>query len=326
MLKLLFLLASFCCVSALVEGIEGCGTRQVTVLRERKIYYTVPCAKGTFPIMVALHGLGSNGEVELLRYTDLAEQAMFILVAPDGVWGSYNAPECCGKARKRQLDEKKFFLDTIATIASITKVHSGKTVVTGFSNGAFLSMELARTTAVNLVAAAAMSGYNYGNNIQRSLPVLLHHSLDDGMVLSTGCCSGSRCAFGLDVNPQCVPTITWHSRWAAKNHCSAKKVLKHEFFPDNIDEAFECYRHDCKQATILCHHKNTRHLGWASHSIKFRVETHIVNFFKDEICKASGGLVLPPTKKLPKRCKCLNRAQGLYCSFHPDGPHMNFRK
>ena len=320
---LALLLLTLVCVSKAEEE-NKCGTMQQTNLRKREIYYVVPCGDERYPMMLSLHGLGAKAQVEISRYSQLTKDAQFILVAPQGVWGSWNAPECCGKAKRKNLDEKRFLSEVITHITDLTGRHSGKTLVTGFSNGGFLSMELARTTKIDLVAAASMSGYNYGHNFERSLPVLLHHSLSDSMILSTGCCSGSKCNFGLDQNPQCIPTTTWHKRWAGQNKCKVKKAKKVVHKPSN-DYQFECYYHHCQKATVLCHHKLSQHLDWSVASKSFQVEGHIIAFFKDELCKASGGMILNANKKKPKRCRCLNGMKGLYCYVHPNGPRMNFK-
>eukprot|EP01060_Flectonema_neradi_P001948 TRINITY_DN11197_c0_g1_i3.p1 TRINITY_DN11197_c0_g1~~TRINITY_DN11197_c0_g1_i3.p1 ORF type:complete len:293 (+),score=39.48 TRINITY_DN11197_c0_g1_i3:874-1752(+) len=271
-----------------VWAVEECGVRKEITLAGRKATYLINCGQEEEgvpiekrPMIVALHCFGCYSFLELDRYQSILKSfGKVILVAPDGIGQSWNAVECCGTAVSTDVDDVSFIDSVIDEVAIVTGLHNGQIATTGFSNGGFMSMHLTQHSRHQIAAAAAMSGYRY-ERPTRSTAVLLHHSLNDDKVLSTGCCSSSQCCCRI-TSPYCRSTTDWHLMWSAINNCSpsSRKV-------ETRDST--CYHTDCETTTVLCEHATPTHSTWARASPGLVVERDILEFIFGEFCKSNDG-------------------------------------
>lgn len=136
------------------------------------------------PVVLAFHGLGENpATMELMTgFSDIADQANFLLVYPEGVGNSWNAGgTCCGYANTHEVDEKPFIQQILSDLVTIASIDTKRIYATGFSNGAVLVYRLACEMSDTFAAIAPVAGILAYNPCQQQEPVsLIHvHGLND---------------------------------------------------------------------------------------------------------------------------------------------------
>lgn len=98
------------------------------------------------PLVVLLHGAGSDAD-EVVAGTGLADAARtegFVLLAPTGVHQTWNAgPTCCRPAIELDIDDVGFVRALVGAVDDALPGTPAGVLVTGFSNGGFLSYRLA---------------------------------------------------------------------------------------------------------------------------------------------------------------------------------------
>lgn len=110
-----------------------------------------------------------------------------VIVAPDGLHGSFNGLDCCGYALGSKIDDIGFFSQIQATLEEdYPFVKSIYSYAVGWSNGGFMIMYSSQLFR----AISPISGYviDYSKMIGGT-SVFFHHSLNDPFVRSTGCCN-----------------------------------------------------------------------------------------------------------------------------------------
>ena len=284
--KLLLYLLSVLLIPNVVDC-NTCGTRHTIEVDDREVMYLISCGDdnditGTYPLVVSMHCYGGRHYNEIDRYESILSQyGKAILVSPQGMGRSWNAVECCGTAAAHNLDDVGFIDKSINEIIKITNgIHNGQIATTGFSNGGFMSMHMTQYSSHRIVAAASMSGYRYERPI-KSTPVLLHHSLNDDKVLSTGCCSTSVCCCGIS-SSSCRSISDWFLMWSSINSCMPSTRTA-------VTMDMTCQYSDCFTTTILCKHNYPVHFDWAKGSPNLSVEKNILRFIFDEFCKDLPG-------------------------------------
>jgi poly(3-hydroxybutyrate) depolymerase len=96
---------------------------------------------GTHPALVSLHPLGGNrsgwaGETDLAR---AAVDEGFVLVVPQGLWGMWNAGQCCGPAAGFGVDDVGFLDEVMARTSDMAEVDPGHVYMAGLSNGGLMA-------------------------------------------------------------------------------------------------------------------------------------------------------------------------------------------
>jgi polyhydroxybutyrate depolymerase len=165
------------------------GTHKVLVDQRvsgvRRSYYVhVPAGHdGTtpLPVVVALHGAFSTAR-EFEResgFSLLADRESFIVVYPQGIglgdlFRHWNSGHCCGKARKRNIDDVGFVLATVDDVARRNPVDRARLYLVGFSNGGMLAYRIAAEHPEIVAAVAVVSGTIGGvpaaNELEWSVP------------------------------------------------------------------------------------------------------------------------------------------------------------
>src|ERR1700761_863930 len=149
------------------------GTHKVLVDQRvsgvRRSYYVhVPAGDdGTtpLPVVVALHGAFSTAR-EFERessFSALADRERFIVVYPQGIglgdwFRHWNSGHCCGKARKKNIDDVGFVLATVDDVARRNPVDRARIYLVGFSNGGMLAYRIAAEHPDIVAAVAVVSG------------------------------------------------------------------------------------------------------------------------------------------------------------------------
>ena len=178
----------------------GTYTRAIETPNGTRAYLLVvpqSAADTRLPVVFAFHGgMGdAEGLVTRTRLDDKAREAGFVLVAPEGEGAlqTWNAGNCCGAARNRQVDDVAFVRTLLAAVASETCVDAKRVFATGHSNGGMLSHRLACEASDVIAAIAPVGGASgrldletdpptelYPCRPARPVPVLHLHGLADG--------------------------------------------------------------------------------------------------------------------------------------------------
>ena len=202
-------------------------------LQRSYIVHVPPGASTPRPVVINLHGGGSNGEAQQ-RYTQMdsvADREHFIVVYPNGsgrgrflVW---NAGTCCGAAPAKRIDDVGFIRAVIDDLAKRVPVDRSRVYATGLSNGSMMSYRLAAEAPDLVAAIAGVSGSMVVMQFHPTLPVpIMHfHSVDDPRALYNG---GLGPPFpGTTTRALHPPVEQQLAKWIAHNGCpSTPKIEK----------------------------------------------------------------------------------------------------
>ena len=229
-----------CLVSlALVGGaLAQTGTHSFTLQHgglERAYMVHVPTSynpASPMPVVLAFHGGGGSMKLQAGDHYGLvkkAESAGFIAVFPNGysrlrsgLLATWNAGNCCGGARDRQVDDVGFVRAVLAQVQARYNVDRQRIFATGMSNGGMLSHRLACEMADTLRAIAAVAGTDGTLTCKpvRPISVLQIHALDDTHVLFKGG-AGEDAFRDSSKVAEFVSVPETMSRWASRNQCQA---------------------------------------------------------------------------------------------------------
>jgi polyhydroxybutyrate depolymerase len=119
-------------------------------------------AKGALPVVVVLHGGGSNArQMEYYtKFNDVAQREGFIAIYPEAVSGNWNDGRGMDfiRAQRENIDDVKFIRDAIDAVAKEHKIDRSRIFATGISNGALMSHRLAAQASDLFDAIAPVSG------------------------------------------------------------------------------------------------------------------------------------------------------------------------
>ena len=151
------------------------------------------------PLVMALHGGGGgaihqadDGNYGLITKS---EQAGFIAVFPNGIspaksgmLATWNAGNCCARAREENVDDVGFLRAVVADVKRRTRVDTRRVYAIGMSNGAMMSYRLACEAGDVFHGIMAVAGTDNTKSCQPALPVpVLHiHARNDDRVLYDG--------------------------------------------------------------------------------------------------------------------------------------------
>ncbi|MDX2248998.1 MAG: PHB depolymerase family esterase [Bacteroidia bacterium] len=183
------------------------------------------------PLIINMHGLGSNGFEEefYTRFSLISDTAGFIVVYPEGVQNAWNAGFVLGGT-----DDLGFISSLIDRVAASYSIDPASVYATGMSNGGFMSHYLGCELADRIAAIASVAGSMtvYVQGIcdpGRAVPVLHIHGTNDQVVPYN---SG---------NLFYRPVETVMSLWRENNQCqTADSVL----LPDKVNEGSTVTRFD----------------------------------------------------------------------------------
>lgn len=180
-----------------------------------------------YPCVIVLHGAAADCKLaqHASCMNEVADQNRFIAVYPNGTGLfsehglSWNGGDCCGYARKKQIDDIGFLNALIDSLESSYSIDRNRVYLAGFSNGGMLAMAAAprlnSKIAAIAVVAASMSGKETKSNTP--VPIVFFHGTRDKRVSYTGG-PGRFAKFGLRVNDK--PLAYAVNFWRDVNHCS----------------------------------------------------------------------------------------------------------
>ena len=166
------------------------------------------------PIVLNMHGLGSNGGQQEFysRMSETSDANNFVVVYPNGIGNSWNSGFTT--PYNSSPDDVGFLSKIIDTLALLYNIDLNRVYATGMSNGGFESYRLACDLENRIAAIAPVAGtistltaFNCTNQ-SRKVPVLHIHGTQDPLV-----------PYGGDVGFKSVEETL--SFWLGKDQCSA---------------------------------------------------------------------------------------------------------
>lgn len=203
----------------------------------------------TSPLVMALHGGGGGAiyQADDARYglVSKSEQSGFITVFPNGIsparsgmLATWNAGNCCARARDEGVDDTGFLRAVVTDVRRRTSIDARRVYAIGMSNGGMMSYRLACEASDVFRGIMAVAGTDNTRSCQPASPVpVLHvHARNDDRVLFDG---GAGRAFrdeAMVTDFTSVPATI--DKWMKLNHANAtaRRVL-------TVDGA-TCERHD----------------------------------------------------------------------------------
>lgn len=167
--------------------------------REYDLHVPKGYSAGTpMPLIVALHGGGGDAEImsndNYYGLISKSEAAGFVIAFPNGysrfggMFATWNAGKCCGRARDNNVDDVAFIEAMIAHIWAQTNIDNKRIFAIGMSNGGMMAYRLACDAANVFRGIMSVAGTDNTNECHPSRPVaVLHiHARNDDKVLFNG--------------------------------------------------------------------------------------------------------------------------------------------
>ena len=191
-------------------------------------------------LVLAFHGGGGDAaymaDDDRYGLISLADRENFVIVFPSGYsrWprgklATWNAGDCCGDARDRQVDDVGFVRALLQHLGRQIPITPQRTFAMGMSNGAMMSYRLACEMSDAVRAIAAVAGTEAMTPCQPTHPVgILHiHARDDSHVLFDGGAGPDAFRDARKVM-DFVSVPTTISRWVTRQHCAptARRTLE----------------------------------------------------------------------------------------------------
>jgi len=195
-----------------------------------------PEVVGTLPLIFAVHCFGCTTKA-LHTFISHADDANAVLVLPEGIHNSFNAPSCCGYALDRGLDDVGFLKHVQSMLSEEYEfVNADFSYAVGWSNGGFLVMHAASLFksivpisgyTPNIDPAVKKGGTFCVDGICVDAPgegmgLFVNHGVDDTFVRPTGCCADPnmpKCCCNIE-GETCVPVMDVVRNWAVEvNGC-----------------------------------------------------------------------------------------------------------
>lgn len=222
------------------------GTHRVELrhdgLTRHALVHLPPGFRPGAPTAVVLAFHGGAGDAAYMaddaRYglISLADRENFVIVFPSGYsrfprgkLATWNAGDCCGDARDRQIDDVGFVRALLQQLGRQIPITPQRTFAMGMSNGAMMSYRLACEMSDAFRAIAAVAGTEAVSQCRPTQPVgILHiHARDDTHVRFDGGAGPDAFRDARQVMDfVSVPTTV--SRWVARQHCAptARRTLE----------------------------------------------------------------------------------------------------
>ena len=184
------------------------------LVREYRLYVPPSYRPGhAAPVLLNLHGYGSDNRSQesATNFAALADTAGFLLVCPNGSIEPGTGYRFWNAWKASSPDDVAFLGTLLDTLARRYTLDPERLYCTGYSNGGFMSYELACHLGTRIAAVASVAGsisiYNFGGCAPtHPTPVLEIHGTGDTNVVYTG---------GSWFEP--VPTVLAY--WVQANGC-----------------------------------------------------------------------------------------------------------
>ena len=180
-------------------------------------------ASVSLPLVLNLHGLGSNGTQQELYtlFDNLADTARCVVVYPDGISNQWNMVIGCTGSNSpcTGVDDVGFLSALIDTLHKNYNIDLGRVYSTGMSDGAYMSFRLACELSCRIAAIAPIAGLLQEAyplypqcNPTRKMPVIQMHGTADSTVPYTN-------------SPPYASVASTVTRWKSMDACPANPVV-----------------------------------------------------------------------------------------------------
>lgn len=214
------------------------------VLQDIPRYYKVHVPKSysgsnSVPLLFVFHGGGGDMQIqskeEFYHQISKSEENGHIAVFPNGYslypsgkFATWNAGNCCGEAKKQNIDDIGFVKSILNHLTQKLNIDQSKIYSTGMSNGAMMSYQLACFLTENFTAITAVAGTDNTINCKPTKPISIFHihAKNDEKVLYFGGAGDSFPDRTVITDFVSVPKTI--AKWVEFNGCfpKAKIVLK----------------------------------------------------------------------------------------------------
>ena len=189
-------------------------------------------------LVMALHGGGGSmnyqSNDENYGLISKSEQAGFIVVFPNGtsrlrsgILATWNAGNCCARARDQNIDDVGFLRKVIEDVESRANIDHQRVFAIGMSNGAMMSYRLAceMPDVIKGIMAVAGTDNTRACAPKQPVPVLHVHARNDDRVLFTGGAGDKFRSEALVTDFVSVPDSV--AKWVKLNHAQSisRRVL-----------------------------------------------------------------------------------------------------
>jgi polyhydroxybutyrate depolymerase len=175
------------------------------------------CKENSCPLLIDMHGnsITAQDQLYVSDFSRLTDPENGILIHPEGIDLGWNFGRCCNEE-----NDLGFILTLIDTIIDERYADENRVYLSGWSNGCFMSFEIAAIASEKIAAIACMAGYtdeelpaNYS-----AIPIMEIHGVAD-QILLYGSGSTAAAIFGnnLDLDEGAIQNFYW---WADANDCS----------------------------------------------------------------------------------------------------------
>jgi len=188
------------------------------------------------PMVLIFHGGGGNMDLQAndqyYGQISKSDSAGYVAVFPNGYsklasgkFATWNAGNCCGAARDRDVDDVGFVREIVKHLKSQLNIDPNRIFADGMSNGGLFSYRLACEMSDTFKAIASVAGTDNTRTCTPTTPIsILHiHAKDDDHVLYHGGAGKERDAVTSFVS---VPDTM--VKWSRLNGCNAvpKRVFE----------------------------------------------------------------------------------------------------
>jgi polyhydroxybutyrate depolymerase len=188
------------------------------------------------PLLISMHGGGGNMDYQAndQNYGQItaSNRYGFVVVFPNGYsrfggkLATWNAGNCCGPARDKDVDDVGFIREMIDHLEHQLNIDPHKVFATGMSNGGLMAHRLACEMPGTIKAIAAVAATDNTKSCHPSQPVSvmeIHARNDDHLPFNGG--MGAKSMRGAVTDFTSVPDSI--ARWVQRDHCPtpAKRVI-----------------------------------------------------------------------------------------------------
>lgn len=204
------------CAIGLVLGLCQPVFAQTIQLGDRSYLAELPADTKNAPVIVFLHGAGRTPE-GISRSTGLPAKAVaqgYAVLLPAGMYETWNAGYCCGRAQSKGVDDLSFLDAVLADGVSRFGLDAGRVYVVGMSNGAMMAQTWAVSRPGKFVAVAAVSGTLdlSSHPVTAPVPLLAIHGTGDVVVPFDGG-PGTSITANTDITPEPVVDAAFADAW-----------------------------------------------------------------------------------------------------------------
>lgn len=174
------------------------------------------CEENSCPLLMDIHGLGVSIEdqANLSDFARITDEEHVIIVHPEGIDNGWNFGWCC-----TEEEDVDFLLKLIDRIIDERNADENRVYLTGWSNGCYMSQEMASLASDVITAVACMAGYTDEPTPADYSPVPvmeIHGLLDSGVPYGSSATASLQVVGTLEGDEGAIQNL-YH--WAGANRC-----------------------------------------------------------------------------------------------------------